>query len=113
MSNVIQRSVNIPAGAGYVSIRATIPAHYVKIYEQATRSLALDYTLPNDSFAQVYTTKAGDAIELVGHGRSGILGMSPDYAAVGSPVLGDIYLKLRTTAGAGTDVIVLESESEL
>ena len=108
-----QRVVNIPAGAAYVSIRATLPAHYTKVYENGERLKDLEYRLPDDNFVQVYRTVEGDVIELIGHGRSGILGRPPDFNASAQPSVGDVILHLRTQDATETNVTVYESENEL
>ena len=108
-----QRMVTIAAGAGYTDIPVTIPCHYMKIYEDGDRTKDLEYTLLGDGHVQVYRTKDGDAIELMGPGRVGLLGRPEDYNAVGAPAMAEVPIKVRTQDAAGTDVIVYESESEL
>lgn len=109
----VQRLVVISSGVGYTNILATIPGHYLKIYEQGDRALAFNYKLPDDAFVSVYTSKAGDVIERIGHGRSGILGRPPNYNASGIPATGDVLIQINTVSGTGTTVVVVESESEL
>lgn len=108
-----QRIVSLAAGGGYTDVLATIAAHYVKIYEDGSRSKAFMYKLPNDTFTQVYTTKAGDFIELLGAGRGGIVGRPPGYNAYQIPATGDIVIQMKAFDDSATDVVVLESVSEL
>lgn len=109
----IQRQVTIAAGAGYTNILATMPCHYLKVIENGDRTHGLTYKVPEDSFAATFVTKAGDTIERIGHGRSGILGRPPNYNASGVPATGDILLKITSTDAAGCVVDITESENEL
>jgi hypothetical protein len=124
-----QRLVAVAAGAGFTNIRATIACHYLRALENIDRTKALEYKRADDGFTATYTIKAGDSIELIGHGRSGILGRPPGYGgtsrstgllippntapAAGDSGGGDIVLKVRDAAGAAFNLIVTESENEL
>lgn len=109
-----QRKVQIAAGAGWTEILATIPAHYMKVYEEGERLSSFDYQWALDDFDETFTTGPGDPIEVIGHGRSGIIARPPNYNGVGHPATGDTALKIRDTTGTGLMyVIVYESESEL
>ena len=112
----VQRAATIAAGAGFTAVRATIPVHYLKVYRNADRNAAaIEYQLPDDAFATTYTTDAssGDIIELLGHGRSGLLGVPPGFNAVGAPALGTELIRLRSADSAEITVTVYESESDL
>lgn len=128
------RIVTINAG-GYTAIRATIPAHYMRIEQNAaTKSKALMYKRRNltdhriaanqvVTFTDPITLETGKGIDLIGHGRSGILGKPPNYAGIGYPVEtavsatdsggGDIVAYVKASDDASFDVFVIESESEL
>lgn len=108
-----QRSQDIAAGAGFTNIVATICLHYLKVYENGDRTKALDYQTPDDAFTTTFTTKAGDVIERIGHGRSGMLGRPAGFTAYQDPATGDTILKVRTNDASGTTVTIIESENEL
>src|SRR5262245_53290345 len=114
-------------GSSYTIIRASIPCHSMVVYEDATRAKVFNYKIKKDStadgFTTVFTTKAGDAITLLGPGRSGILGKPPNFVAEGQPATvaqaqgdsggGEQVLLVKTSDDASVYVIVEESESEL
>ncbi len=103
----------VAAGAGFTSIRASIPAHYMEIFQDgATPTIAIKYRLPDDNFTAVYTMAAGQKIRLWGDGEAGILGKPPNYVASGDPALGDVVIQIGDAAGgAGYNAVVKEVES--
>lgn len=116
-----QRVVTLSGGASYTNIRASIPCHSIRVYQDGARDKTLVYQTVVDSFADDYTTKAGDAIQQVGHGSHGILGRPPFYsnastpgntaAGTGDSGGGDIVLKVKASDNSTPDVIVIEDES--
>lgn len=109
-----QRTVATTAGAGFTSILATIPLHYFKIWADADRNVAaLEYQLPDDSFATTYTTDAsiGDVIERIGPGRHGLLGAPAAFSASGQAAT--TLIKVRYTDGTSRNVNIYESETNL
>ena len=109
-----QRQVAVGIGPDYTSIRATIPCHYMKVWEDGERAHDLEYTLPDDGFLTVYRTKdLYDVIELIGHGRAGPIGRPAGYCAENVPALGDIVMKIRAQDASAITINVYESVSEL
>lgn len=124
-----QRIVSVAAGAGFTNIRASIACHYLRVQEDGDRSLNIEYKRADDDFDQVYTTKAGDVIEVLGHGRSGLIGRPPGYCGTSRATNdllppntaeasddsggGDIILKVRDADSSAFDLQVYESENEL
>lgn len=106
-----QRKVTVAAGAGFTDILATIPSHSVQIWGDADRNVAaLEYKLPNDSFATTFTTDAsiGDVIQLVGPGHNGLIGSPAAFTA--SAQLATTLAKVRFADGVSRDVLVYEDE---
>ena len=119
-----QRLVLLDGGSDFTLIRASIPAHAMKVYQDGARDKVLVYKTPFDDFDATYTCKAGDPIQLVGHGRSGILAKPPNYAGENQPPLtapaagdsggGRVALQVKFSDDADdTYVVVVESENEL
>ena len=108
-----QSTVAVAAGASFTSIRASIALHSLKVYEDGERTHLIEYQRKDDSFATTYTAAAGDIIQIIGHGKSGLLGRPPGYNASGIPAQGDIVLKVRDQSGSAINVIVEESENQL
>lgn len=128
-----QRLVPLDGGASFTNIRASINCHTIKVYQDGDRDMAFEYQTVKDGFDETYTTQAGDPIQEVGHGRSGILGRAPGFggisrgpatfgdkipaevaATTGDSGGGDIVLKVKDLADSSDKfVVVIESESEL
>ena len=123
-----QRIVTLDGAASFTVIRATMPCHSMRVYQDGVRDTDFVYKKGDDGFVEEYTTQAGDAIQLIGHGRSGILGRPPEYngynailaiqeppevaPGVGDSGGGDIVLYIKAADDSTPDVVVVESESE-
>lgn len=106
-----QRKVTVAAGPGYTDILATIPSHSVQIWPDGDRNVAaINYKLPDDNFTAVYTTdfSIGDVIQLVGPGRSGLLGIPAAFSA--SSQVATTLIKVKFSDDVSRDVIVYEDE---
>lgn len=109
-------------GSAFTNIRASIPCHVLRVYQDGQRNVQFVYKRKEDNFTEEYTTDQGDIINILGHGRSGIIGRAPSYSAAGTPPTtaaavgdsggGDIILKIKALTTATPDVVVYESESE-
>lgn len=124
-----QRIVTLSGGADYTIIRASMPCHTLRVYQDGVRDTAFIYKKSDDGFVEEYTTQAGDQVQVLGHGRSGIIGRPPGYngwnsilgyaepvttaPATGDSGGGDIILYIKSDDGSSPDVVVVESESEL
>ena len=117
-----QRLITTNPG-GYTAIRATTAVHYLKVYKDGDRDTALMYKEKSDGFIAEYTTAVTDAVEQIGHGRSGLIGRPPNYNAEDTPLLvapaaddsggGDVILYVKMSDDSAKDIVIYESENEL
>lgn len=130
MSEYIQ---NLGGAAGFTTIRAKIPCHSLKVYQDGARNKAFIYKRKDDGtddgFQIEFTTQAGDPITILGHGRSGIIGRPPNYngynhilghnepqevaSGVDDTGGGDVILMIKASDDSTPDVVVNESVNEL
>lgn len=100
--------VAVAAGVTPTDVLATIPAHFVRIVEDAavpSEALVASIRQSNGTFSDEVTYKIGDAITLVNHT---ILAAPPDFAAVGA--VAQAYAKVRTASGNAVTLRMIEHE---
>ena len=122
-----ERLVPLDGGSDFTTIRASMPCHSLKVYQDGTRDKSFVYKRKadgtEDGFSVEFTTQAGDPIVLLGAGRSGILGRPPSYDAKDVPVdtaattgdsgCGDPILMIKASDDSTPNITIIESESEL
>ena len=105
-----RRAITLVAGATFTAVRVSGAYHRMKMKEVA--NLQIDVQSSVDAFASTEASNAelGNTVELVGHGRDGVLGVPADYNAIGTPAAATEVARVRTTGGAGGTLIVDEYE---
>lgn len=113
----VTRLISLNANSGaFIPVAATIAARAVEVAEDGSvPAQGLEIQFPFDNYATTDQYGAGAVIELVGPGRSGIVGLPVQNAVNGAGAFNyraaDVYCQLRSATATATRIRIVETEA--